>query len=78
MSTDAHLNIAPGFKRAERTEKPDHPLRGTLRREHLLRRDEEDAARERRIAIRDALISVMGGISALVPMYVAIQSALGA
>jgi hypothetical protein len=78
MSTDAHLNIAPNFKRAERPARPDHPLRGTLRREHLLRRDEEDDARSRRIMIRDTLISVMGGVSALVPMYIAVQSALGA
>jgi PHD/YefM family antitoxin component YafN of YafNO toxin-antitoxin module len=77
MSSDAYLNIARDFKRAEPA-KGEHPLRGTLRREHLLRRDADDEARDRRIMIRDTLISVMGGISALVPMYVAIQTTLGA
>jgi hypothetical protein len=78
MSTDAHLNIAPRFERAERPADAGHPLRGKVRREHLLRRDDNDPERERRIAIRDTLISVMGGLSALVPMFIAVQSVMGA
>jgi hypothetical protein len=78
MSTSSHLNIAPNFERAPRHLAAGHPMRGHLRREHLLRRDEVDAAKERRVMIRDLMISVMGGISALVPMYVAVQSMMGA
>jgi hypothetical protein len=78
MSSNSHLNIAPNFERMPRHLTAGHPMRGHLRREHLLRRDEVDVARERRIMIRDLMISVMGGISALVPMYVAVQSVMGA
>jgi hypothetical protein len=78
MSTDAHLRVSPTFKRAERLGHPGHPMRGSLRREPLLRRDDNDPVRERRILIRDTLISVMGGVSALVPMFVAVQSIMGA
>jgi hypothetical protein len=78
MSSNAHLNISPAFKRVDRPERHDHPMRGTLKREHLLRREDNDPAKERRIMIRDMLISVMGGISALVPMFVAVQSVMGA
>jgi hypothetical protein len=78
MSSNAHLNISPAFKRAERPANPGHPMRGALKREHLLRRDDNDPVKERRIMVRDMLISVMGGISALVPMFVAVQSVMGA
>jgi hypothetical protein len=77
MSSNAHLNISPKFKRAERSGPKGHPMRG-LQREHLLRRDDNDPVKERRIMIRDTLISVMGGISALIPMFVAVQSVMGA
>jgi hypothetical protein len=76
MSSNAHLNISPKFKRTERTGPMGHPMR--LERQHLLRREDNDPAKERRIMIRDVLISVMGGISALVPMFVAVQSVIGA
>jgi hypothetical protein len=78
MSSNAHLNISPNFERAERLGHPGHPMRGALRREPLLRREDNDPARERRVIIRDTLISVMGGVSALVPMFVAVQSIMGA
>lgn len=78
MSSNAHLNIAETFKRSERAANPGHPMRGTLKREHLLRRSDNDPAKERRIMIRDTVISVMGGISALIPMFVAVQSVMGA
>jgi hypothetical protein len=78
MSSNAHLNISPKFKRVERVGPLGHPMRGTLEREHLLRRDDNDPKRARRILVRDTLISVMGAISALVPMFVAVQSMMGA
>ncbi len=78
MSSNSHLIIAPNVERGPRRTDAGHPLRGHLRREHLLRHDAVDAARERRIMIRDLMISVMGGISALVPMYVAVRSIMGA
>jgi hypothetical protein len=78
MSSNAHLNISPKFKRAEPVGPLGHPMRGTMQRDHLLRREDNDPKRSRRIMIRDMLISVMGGISALVPMFVAVQSVMGA
>jgi hypothetical protein len=78
MSSNAHLNISPKFKRVERVGPLGHPMRGSLQREPLLRREDNDPKRERRIMIRDLLITVMGGISAMVPMFVAIQSVMGA
>jgi hypothetical protein len=77
MSSNAHLNISPKFKRAERAGPLGHPMR-IVPRDHLLRREDNDPKRARRIMIRDLLISVMGGISALVPMFVAVQSMMGA
>jgi hypothetical protein len=53
-------------------------VRESLQREHLLRREDNDPVKERRMMIRDTMISVMGGISALVPMFIAVQSMVGA
>jgi hypothetical protein len=78
MSSNAHLNISPKFKRAEQVGPLGRPMRGSPERDHLLRREDNDPERTRRIMIRDMLISVMGGISALVPMMVAVQSVMGA
>jgi hypothetical protein len=78
MTTSAHMNLSPSSKLADSAGFKSHPMRGSIRREHLLRREDNDPARERRIMIRDMLISVMGGISALVPMFVAVQSVMGA
>ncbi|MGL4242094.1 MAG: hypothetical protein ACRCTI_13370 [Beijerinckiaceae bacterium] len=77
MSSNAHLNISPKFKRNEQSGPLGHPMRRPSR-EHLLRREDNDPVRERRILIRDTLISVMGGVSALVPMFIAVQSVMGA
>jgi hypothetical protein len=77
MSSNAHLNISPKFKRVESTGPKGHPMRG-IPRDHLLRREDNDPAKERRMMIRDTMISVMGGISALVPMFIAVQSMVGA
>jgi hypothetical protein len=77
MSSNSHLNIAPSFQRVEPVGPLGHPMRRPVR-EHLLRRDDNDPVRERRIVVRDTLISVMGGISALVPMFIAVQSVMGA
>jgi hypothetical protein len=78
MSSNSHLNIAANFERMPRHLTAGHPMRGHLKREHLLRREEVDVAKERRIMIRDVMISIMGGVSALVPMFVAVQSVMGA
>jgi hypothetical protein len=82
MSTNAHLNIARTFKRANPAKTGGHPMRGALgeklQREHLLRKDEEDIKREKVAMIRDTVISVMGAISALVPLMIAFKTVTGA
>jgi hypothetical protein len=82
MSSNAHLNIAQNFKRTDPSLLGIHPLRGSLRekaqREHLLRREDNDPRREKIAMIRDFVISVMGGISATIPLVVAFQSVMGA
>ncbi len=82
MSSNAHLNIDQDFKRIDPSLLGTHPLRGQLkekvRREHLLRREDNDPQREKIAMIRDFVISVLGGISASIPLVVAFQSAMGA
>jgi hypothetical protein len=82
MSSNAHLNIARNFKRTDPSLLGGHPLRGNLkekiRREHLLRRADNDPERERIAVIRDIVISVLGAVSALVPLTIAFQSVMGA
>lgn len=77
----AQPNIASGFKRTDPAILNGHPLRGGLRdrvqREHLLRKD-ADPKRERIALIRDTVISVMGAVSALIPLVIAFQSVVGA
>jgi hypothetical protein len=77
MTSNAHLNIAPTFKREDATGLKGHPMRVQIKREHLLRREDNNPKRQRMMLIRDTVISVMGGISALVPMMIAIQSYTG-
>jgi prephenate dehydrogenase len=82
MSSNAHLNIARDFKRVDPSLLATHPMRGSLKekvkREHLLRREDNDPQREKIAKIRDFVISVLGGISATVPLVVAFQSMMGA
>jgi hypothetical protein len=82
MSSNAHLNIARDFKRVDPSLLGTHPLRGNLKekvkREHLLRREDNDPKREKIAMIRDCVISVLGGISATIPLVVAFQSVMGA
>ncbi len=82
MSSNAHLNIAHDFQRTDPSLLGGHPMRGSLKekvkREHLLRRDDNDPERERIAVIRDIVISVLGAISALVPLTIAFQSVMGA
>jgi len=77
----AHVTVARSFKRTDPAVVNGHPLRGSLReklqREHLLRRD-LDPKRERIAMIRDTVISVMGAVSALIPLVIAFQSVIGA
>ncbi|MGL4634908.1 MAG: hypothetical protein ACRCWF_02915 [Beijerinckiaceae bacterium] len=53
-------------------------LVSAIKREHLLRKDEDAPDRRKIIVIRDTLISIMGAVSAMVPILIAIQSATGA
>jgi prephenate dehydrogenase len=82
MSSNAHLNIARTFQRTDPSLLGGHPMRGnlkeTIQREHLLRRDDNDPERERIAVIRDIVISVLGAVSALVPLTIAFQSVMGA
>jgi prephenate dehydrogenase len=82
MSSNAHLNIAHTFQRTDPSLLGGHPMRGSLKekvqREHLLRRDDNDPERERIAIIRDTVISILGAVSALVPMTIAFQSVMGA
>lgn len=79
--SNAPTKIAPGFKRTDPAIVNGHPLRGALRqkiqREHLLGGD-VDPKRERIAVIRDTVISLMGAVSAMVPLVVAFQSMMGA
>ena len=58
-----------------------HPMRGTLREriqdEHLRRREENESTRQMIIRPRDVVISIVGGISALIPLVIAFQSIIG-
>ncbi len=78
---DAPTQIAPGFKRADPATLNGHPLRGSLKlrqqRETLAEADFE-LKRTRTVVIRDTLISLMGAVSAMVPLVVAFQSVMGA
>ncbi len=78
MST-APTKIAPGFKRADPAIVNGHPLRGTLRtRQSLETTAYEEPKRPRSLVVRDTLISLMGAVSAMVPLVVAFQSVIGA
>jgi hypothetical protein len=83
MNSNAHFEIAATFRRAETNLRKTHPLRGSMPskidREHLLRGDHDnDKELGRPGLIRDVLISIMGGVSALVPMAIAFQTMMGA
>ena len=81
MSSNAHLTISRSFTVEPRFR--GHPMRGnlpkvTVEREHLLRHSGSNPARNRRIMIRDTVISIFGIISAAIPMMMAAQTILGA
>jgi hypothetical protein len=93
MTCTTNLHIARSFSRTDTNAPKGHPLRGSIRkttamqseelitaikREHLLQKDDYTPERTRLIVIRDTVISVMGAISAMVPILIAIQSAAGA
>ena len=78
MSSNARLNINGNFTRTDTTIAKGHPLRGTIKREHLLRRPDNNPERVQIAMIRDIVISIMGGISALIPILIAIQTVTGA
>jgi hypothetical protein len=81
MSSNAHLTIARSFTVEPRFQ--GHPMRGNLpkvsvERKHFLRNPGSNPARDRRIMIRDVVISIFGIISAAIPMMMAAQTILGA
>ncbi len=78
--SNAPTRIAPGFKRADPAIVNGHPLRGSLKmRQHRDLLDEEvELNRTRIVVIRDTLISLMGAVSAMVPLVIAFQSVMGA
>jgi hypothetical protein len=93
MTCTTKLHIAHTFSRTDTSAPKGHPLRcslrkpaatqkeefiATLKREHLLQKDDNRGQRTRLMVIRDTVISVMGAISAMVPILIAIQSASGA
>jgi prephenate dehydrogenase len=81
MSSQTQFNISRDFKRVDPSLVGGHPMRGSLKekihREHLLRREDNDPKREKITMMRDVVISVMGGISAMVPVVIAFQSVMG-
>jgi hypothetical protein len=81
MRTNSNIGITQDFHAEPRYN--GHPMRGKMNtqkieRQHLLRRDPSEASRRRIGLIRDIVISVMGAVSALVPILIAIQSVTGA
>ncbi len=77
--SNAPTQIAPGFKRADPALVNGHPLRGTLRtRQQVEALPDIEPKRTRFQLVRDTLISLMGAVSAMVPLVVAFQSVIGA
>ena len=81
MSYNSQLTVASNFRRAEPNMLKGHPLRGSLR-EKLQQENSRhaDTAPDgtRWAGIRDAIISILGVVSATIPMLVAFQSIMGA
>ena len=79
--SNVQIDISRNFRRADPSLVNGHPLRGSLReklqRDHLLGGD-VDPRQERIALIRDTVISVMGAVSALIPLVIAFQSVIGA
>ncbi len=82
MSTNTHFTIDRHFTRADQNLPKIHPLRGTIlraqKRNPLPMQGGNPPEARRTGVVRDILISIMGGISALVPMVIAAQTLLGA
>jgi hypothetical protein len=80
--SNAHLTVASDFKRTDPRTLGGHPLRGSLtekiQREQQLRRDDNEPRRGKLAVIRDTVISVMGAVSAFIPLMIAFQSVTGA
>ncbi len=80
MRNTSTLNIARDFKAEPRFH--GHPMRGAagtnVPRQHLLRKDPRELRRRRLSLVRDVVISLMGAVSAVVPILIAIQSVTGA
>jgi hypothetical protein len=88
MNSNAHFEIARTFRRVDTSLPKTHPLRGSMMNKTGMNRIERepilyfDIAGEARMGrnrlIRDVLISIMGIVSAVIPMAIAIQTVMGA
>jgi hypothetical protein len=81
MRNNSNVQITQDFRAEPRYN--GHPMRGKMNspkieRQHLLRKDPAEVSRRRISLVRDIVISVMGAVSALVPIMIAIQSVTGA
>jgi prephenate dehydrogenase len=81
MNSQTQSDITRSVRSVDPSLVGGHPMRGSLRekikREHLLRRDDVDPGRSWITIFRDVVISIMGGISAMVPLLIAFQSLMG-
>jgi prephenate dehydrogenase len=81
MRNDNDFDVSRALKRIDPSLVGGHPMRGSLtekiQREHLLQREDNDPRREMLTMCRDMVISIMGCVSAMVPMVIAFQSIMG-
>jgi hypothetical protein len=78
MSTNAHFAIDRHFSRADLGLAKIHPMRKAMQQRNPLPITGDERKPRRAGLVRDILISIMGGVSALVPMVIAAQTMLGA
>jgi hypothetical protein len=78
MSTNAHFAIDRHFSRADLSLAKGHPMRRAMQKRNPLPLTGDEKKPRREGLVRDILISIMGGVSAMVPMVIAAQTMLGA
>jgi hypothetical protein len=81
MSTNAHFAIDRHFSRATPGFPKIHPMRLAMQakqQRNPLPISGDERKPRRAGLVRDILISIMGGVSALVPIVIAAQTMLGA
>jgi len=81
MRNEKDFRVTPELKRIDPSLAGGHPLRGSLtekiQREHRLRQEDNDPRRQFLTRLRDTVISIMGCVSAMVPLVIAVKSVLG-